>query len=173
MENRNDQVEAWYIANATKIKKWANKRSKQDAEDILQDTAINLLRNKASWESISKKKHTRWTMFEYYKGYQDMDEIEDTPVEFNIEAQIYAKKSVELISQLLDTVSDKKAAYTGNNTGNTLLKIHREIFIMRFFQEMGYEEIADKLGMSHGTVRQLGSRAAKIIKEKFNNIIGE
>lgn len=157
MENRNVQVEAWYRANANKIKKWASKRSKQDAEDILQDTAVKLLRSPAKWEAITQKKVTKWAMFEYYKDYQEMDEIEDGPVEFNMEAQIYAKKSVELIEQLVNSV---------NGAG-------RQIFVMHFFQDMGYEEIALKLGMDHLSVKQLGSRAKGIIVEKFKEIINK
>lgn len=155
--SRNEEVEAWYKAHASKIKKWANKRSKQDAEDILQDTAVKLLTSPSKWEAITTRNVTRWAMFEYYKGIPEFIEIEDSTVPENITETLIAKKSIEVIQELVDSLNGAS----------------KEIFIMHFFKEMDYLEIAEKLDMTHCSVKQLGSRAKKIIVSKFNNIINK
>lgn len=164
---RNEEVEAWYRANAAKIKKWANKRSKQDAEDILQDTAIACLIDPQKWEKMSKKLLTKKAMYKFYnpargfKGEKTAELVSITALDglsnpSDITEDLITKRSVEAIIELINTLSGAS----------------KDIFKMRFFLDMGYEEIALKLNMSHGSVKQLGSRAAKIISAKFKEKYG-
>lgn len=165
---RNDEVEAWYIANATKIKKWANKRSKQDAEDILQDMAIKLITSPSDIKTIGNRYGMNWIMAEYYspaRGFKGTDEAKLVSLEAaateaspgNMETDLYNKKCVELVTELVNSVGGSG----------------KQIFQMHFFQDMNYDEIAIKLDMDHKSVKQLGYRAKNIIKEQFNEIIGE
>lgn len=155
--SRKDEVEAWYIANANNIKKWANKRSIQDAEDILQDTAIKLLTNKANWSQISRKDATRWTMYEYYKGQPIFESIEDEIVEDKTIDIIFNYKAISIINDCVEVLNGAS----------------KEIFKMHFFQDMGYDEIAKKLNMNHMSCKQLGSRAKKIVVSKFKELLDE
>lgn len=160
--DRNSQVESWYVANATKIKKFANKRSMQDAEDILQDTAVKLLVNPAEWAVISQRETTKRAMSEYYnpeRGFKgageaklvNLDAVATQPSPVDMESELYAKKCVELVTELVDSV--KGAG--------------KDIFLMHFFQDMGYDEIAAALNMDHKSCKQLGYRAKSIIVDEF------
>ncbi len=165
MENRKDQVESWYRNYSKNIVKWTKARSLQDAEDILQNLAINLLTNPSEWEEISRKRAHRFANYDYYnrkskdKAHYDMefkslDDLLNKPSSHNLTEELIVRKSLELIDKLAGELNGKS----------------REIFAMRFFHEMGYEEIAEELGMSHGSVRELGSRARKIVMDKFDKI---
>lgn len=182
MSSRNEEVEAWYKANAENIKKWANKRSKQDAEDILQDTAVKLLVSPNKWEAISRKDVTRRMAWSFYNEGFGANNALNVPIETaeSIESpedpmtNIIAKKSLNLVLQLLNSLDEPiKSAYTGFNTGKRLLPIHKKVFIMRFFDEMGYEEIAKKLDLTHHSARELGSQANRIVVNKFKEIMNE
>lgn len=168
MESRSEQVEAWYKEKAKHVRKWASKYSKEDGEDILQEIALNLLTNPGEWVNISRSKVEKWTMYEFYnpeRGFKGTKDVKLVKLETaatqaspgNIETDLYNKKCVELVTELVDSIGGAG----------------KQIFQMHFFQDMGYDEIALKLGMPHGSVRQLGSRSKGIIKEKFNQIIGE
>lgn len=166
--NRNEEVEAWYKAHADKIKKWSSGRSKQDAEDILQNMAIRLLKDSGKWEEISFKRVMRFAQWEYYKGgenrykgkrgvkFKELEEQDhDATNPEELLHRLHAKRSVKVMQELAETLGGAS----------------RQIFEMHFFLEMGYEEISKKLGMPHGSVKQLGSRANKIVVEKFKRIV--
>lgn len=159
--SRKEEVEHWYITNAEKIKKWANKRSIQDAEDILQDTAVRLLTEKTNWEAITQRNITRWTMYDYYKNLIDFEEY-DTAMSSEscneeITNSLYTTKCITVINECVETLGGAS----------------KEIFKMHFFQDMGYEEISVKLGVPYGSCKQLGSRARKIVVNKFKEILND
>jgi RNA polymerase sigma factor (sigma-70 family) len=164
--NRIQEVEDWYKANASNIKKMASKRSKQDAEDILQDTAIKLLTNPAKWEAISKQDTTRRAMWRFYnptggyKGYSEarlvpMDELKQEASPETLTEALFTKRSVELVTELVNSLSGAS----------------KSIFEMHFFQDMDYVEISEKLNMDHKSVKSLGYYAKEIVKNKFNEIV--
>lgn len=162
---RTEEVETWYKANAENIKKWANFHSQQDAEDILQDTAIKLLKNPGKWEDISQLKTNKRVMWEFYnperhfkgagKVLVSLEAAEQVEAEGNLTETLIAKRSVELVKELT----------------NLLGGASKSIFEMRFFQDMPLDDIAKKLDMPHGSVRQLSSRANKIIVNRFKEIM--
>ena len=166
MNNRKDQVESWYRNYGKNVVKWTKARSLQDAEDILQNTAISLLTNPADWEEISRKRVHKFTNYDYYNRsnkdkahfgskFESLDGVMNAASSSNLTDELIARKSVELVQKLANELQGKS----------------REIFLMRFFEDVGYEEIADRLNMPYKSVKQLGSRAAKIVTGKFREIV--
>jgi len=51
---------------------------------------------------------------------------------------------------------------------NQLSPLYREVLIMREIQELGYEEIAEILGVSIGTVKSRIKRARDLVRQKVN-----
>lgn len=166
MNDRKDQVESWYRNYGKNIIKWTKARSLQDAEDILQNTAISLLTNPGAWEDISRKRAHRFANYDYYnrklkdkahfeRGFVALDEVMNMASSSNLTEELIIKKSVEMVHSIASELKGKS----------------RDIFFMRFFEDKGYDEIANDLDMDHHSVRQLGSRAAKIVTEKFKEIM--
>jgi RNA polymerase sigma factor (sigma-70 family) len=165
--SRNAEVEAWYKANASKIKKRLKKYPIQDAEDILQNTALKLITNPGKWEDIVKVRVTDFQIHDYYmtsRGklknefkYIDLAELKDAGEESRILDYIYDKQCIEYIEKFMEDL---------NENGKLIFK-------MRFLEEMEYKDIANKLNLSEKSIRVLYFRANKIIVEKFKEIINE
>lgn len=162
---RIEEVEAWYKTNASNIKKMASKRSKQDAEDILQDTALKLLVNPAKWESISRQDTTRRAMWDFYnptRGFKGgnvdfvtLDKAMAVPSPDDLTEALIAKRSVELVINLV----------------NSLGVTSKKVFEMHFFMDMEYDAIAKQMNANPKWVQRIGKQAAEKIKMKFNQIV--
>jgi len=138
--------------------------SLEEAEDILQDVFLKVYKNLngfdadlkfSSWiyrithnEVISqhRKAQARPRLTEISE-----DIIKNIRSEFNLEAEIHNTHLATLISAALDN----------------LKPVHREVLILKFFEEKSYEEISDILKKSTGTVATLIRSAKKEFKEKW------
>jgi len=56
------------------------------------------------------------------------------------------------------------------NEFNLLPESYREIMILRFFDQLSYDQIAEKLLIPQGTVKTRIFRAREILKEKFSGL---
>ncbi|MFA5622831.1 MAG: RNA polymerase sigma factor [Candidatus Dojkabacteria bacterium] len=143
--------------------------SKEDAEDILQDVFLKVYKNIHGYNSkykfsswIYRIAHNEAVSFLRKKKdaevVQDSDIFDNIPSDTNIEDEfIQDLKSTEtkyLLSKL-----DRK---------------YRDVLVLRYFQEMEYNEISEILHIPNGTVASLISRGKKKFKlliEKYGKDI--
>jgi len=143
--------------------------SKEDAEDILQDVFLKVYKNIHGYNSkykfsswIYRIAHNEAVSFLRKKKdaevVQDSDIFDNIPSDTNIEDEfIQDLKSTEtkyLLSKL-----DRK---------------YRDVLVLRYFQEMEYNEISETLHIPNGTVASLISRGKKKFKlliEKYGKDI--
>lgn len=134
------------------------------AEEILQETFIkayvklDTLKNRDSvkpWlisiaSNLTKKKlrtMSRNRVF-YYNSLEDFDYLISNSSSNNIDQMIVKEHLKECI--------------------NSLEADFREILVLYYYDQLSYEEIAEKLNIRLGTVKSRLSRAKKKLKEQYN-----
>ena len=158
--DRYEQKLLRYIRRITQV-------SKHDAEDILQDVFIKVYENLrgfdtslsfSSWiyrichnhvVSLHRKKQTK-----VQKG---LVEIEDTILQ-NIASEI----------DIFKELHSDELKYQIQENLERVSKTHKEILVLRFFEEKSYEEISDILQKPMGTIATLISRAKKEFTKYWN-----
>lgn len=136
---------------------------KEDAEDILQEVFLKAYRNINGYDPkykfsnwIYRIAHNEAVSFLRKKKIvtesNEDEEIFDTiPSDINIEDEFVNELKRKEVKELLSKLDTK----------------YREVLILRFFEEMEYNEIAEVLHISSGTVASLISRG----KEKFKMLV--
>jgi len=137
--------------------------SREDAEDILQDVFIKAYRNIngynpkykfSSW--IYRIAHNESISF-LRKNKRNVEVVHDTeifdniPSDIDIEDEFLKEMKSTQVKELLSKLDSK----------------YREVLILRYFEEMEYNEISEILHISSGTVASLINRG----KEKFKILI--
>ncbi|OGF20674.1 hypothetical protein A2Y83_00525 [Candidatus Falkowbacteria bacterium RBG_13_39_14] len=151
------------------IKKISNV-SHEDAEDILQDVFIKVYKNLndfddslkfSSWiyricrnEVISNWRKRRARP---QNSPEELDEnfIKGITSDLDIEREIDRKYLKRNIYKILDKLDIR----------------HKDILILKFFEECDYKEISDIMKMPMGTVASLMNRAKKEFRKKIKKII--
>ena len=142
----------------------SHSHSREDAEDILQDVFVSVYEhcaefdpercNEQAWLFIIAKRK----LVSYYRSSKQedsLDAMEDYEVPGdNSMAQatnlMACRQAVALALQKLDERS-------------------RMVVIMRFFENLTSEEIAERLGLSSSNVRTIQSRAMKIMEKELGS----
>ena len=145
----------------------------EEVEEILQDVFLAVWKNLRGYDS--RIKFSSWiyrithnqtiSLFRKFKSRGRDSESELTPELFlptkdSFAGDIDAKISSGLIQLALGEMSGK----------------YKEVLILRFFEDLSYEEIADVLRCPVGTVSTLVARARKkfrVIAEKLNITLAE
>jgi RNA polymerase sigma-70 factor (ECF subfamily) len=137
--------------------------SKEDAEDILQEVFLKAYKNINGYDP--KYKFSNWiyriahneavSFLRKKKTVTESNENEDIfdtiPSDINIEDEFVNELKRKEVKELLSKLDTK----------------YREVLILRFFEDMEYNEIAEVLHISSGTVASLISRG----KEKFKMLV--
>ncbi len=135
------------------------------AEDLTAETFLKALKNKKSFQGVTGAEFTAWlyriaytTSVDYYRTHRESDEIEEssdalgyTP---NIIGQIDAKTKIGEILTFLDT----------------LPKEQKDIVIMRLWNDLSYEEIAQITGKSDESCRKIVSRVMAQIQANVSYV---
>lgn len=142
----------------------SHSHSREDAEDILQDVFVSVYEhcaefdpercNEQAWLFIIAKRK----LVSYYRSSKQedsLDAMEDYEVPGdNSMAQatnlMACRQAVALALQKLDERS-------------------RMVVIMRFFENLTSEEIAERLGLSSSNVRTIQSRAMKVMEQELGS----
>ena len=142
----------------------SHSHSREDAEDILQDVFVSVYEhcaefdpercNEQAWLFIIAKRK----LVSYYRSSKQedsLDAMEDYEVPGdNSMAQatnlMACRQAVALALQKLDERS-------------------RMVVIMRFFENLSSEEIAERLGLSSSNVRTIQSRAMKVMEQELGS----
>jgi RNA polymerase sigma-70 factor (ECF subfamily) len=139
--------------------------SENEAEDILQEAFIKIWRNLnefnpnlrfSSWiyRIVHNEAISHWRKSQHIEQLHAVNDLEriifeqiDQDVAFKIDDE---QKENKVISKL-----------------NTLSAHYREILILRFFENLSYEEISDILKIPEGTVATRINRAKKALRRKW------
>lgn len=158
------------IAETEKLRKFAFKltRNKSDADDLVQSTCLRALEKNVSFETGTNL--YGWTSKIMYNifvsGYRRRIKFES-----QYAPDPYLDK--EIVMPMQDTLLEAE------NVKRAILNLspdHKAILVMICANGMSYQEVADKLGISIGTVRSRLSRARErlqIILEKPRPITKE
>lgn len=139
----------------------------EEVEDVLQDVFIKVYKNLndfdqdlkfSSW--IYRIAHNQVISHHRAKGARpQMVEIDDAlanrlRAEIDLNSEMEGKDLRQEVSSLL----------------GELKPIHREVLVLRFFEEKSYEEISDILKKPNGSVATLIYSAKKELKEKYGKL---
>lgn len=145
----------------------------EEAEDLLQESFIKMYTNLNSFDS--KLKFSSWsyrivhnTVISHYrklknKGQEASIDDFDNNV-FN-----------QLVSDL-DMKEELDSKYLCESINKVLKKIdikYREVLVLKFLEELSYEEISDVLKKPTGTIGTLINRAKKKFKEEYSKMSKE
>ncbi len=142
--------------------------SPEETEDVLQEVFIKVYKNLNDFDAslkfsswIYRITHNQVISHHRAKGARPQTvEIDDAlanrlRAEVDLNAEILNNDLKEEISLLLAQ----------------LKPIHREVLVLRFFEEKSYEEISDILKKPNGSVATLIYSAKKELKEKYENLL--
>jgi RNA polymerase sigma-70 factor (ECF subfamily) len=128
-----------------------------DAEDVLQETFAGAFRGLAGFQGRSSVKTwltrilvtqaAKWRRDRQRRSMPSSDEIEMSQAD-SAAASIGAKIDLQAALQLLS-------------------QEHREVLVLREFEGMSYDEIAEAIGLPRGTVESRLHRARAELKEKL------
>ncbi len=143
--------------------------NREEAEDILQDIFIKLYRNLNGFDTALK--FSSWVyriahneiISQYRKKKQ---------AQYSIELDAGDDESRSLLNFLSDTMSveseyiDKEKANLVGAVLESLAPKYRDVLVLRYFEDLSYDEISDILRKPPGSVATLINRA----KDKFKKI---
>jgi RNA polymerase sigma-70 factor (ECF subfamily) len=140
--------------------------TKEDGEDILQNSFIKMYRNINDFDN--NLKFSSWAyrithneMIDWYRkqksrpqlviGEKDEDIFSSIASDINIEKEAIQKEIKKEIESIVKNLEPK----------------YQEVIYLRFFEDKNYDEIADILQIPAGTVAIRLSRAKKILQESL------
>ena len=141
-----------------------SKVTDEEAEDILQEAFIKVWKNLnlinidlklSSWlyrivhnEVISRWRKDRWSRHNPFL------ELNEQMLQSITDDMDIIKTSEDLLNQQISKLPEK----------------YREVLVLKYFEDLSYEEISDILKLPEGTVAIRLNRAKKIIKSTFSEI---
>lgn len=141
--------------------------SKEDAEDIVQNSFIKMYRNINDFDPSLKfsswaYRITHNELIDWYRKQkrrptlvindnEDDDIFSKVAGDINIEKEAIQKETKREIEKIIQDLDPK----------------YQEIITLRFFEDRSYDEISDILEIPEGTVAIRLSRAKKILEEKL------
>ncbi len=138
---------------------------KQETEDLTSDTFLKAFEkihlfdhNKEFWFSSRLYSIARNTTIDYFRqnniDYPEYTRLQDQSIEIDILQGIQDRDKLNQILQFLETLGKEK----------------KEIFLLRIWNEMSYEEIAQIIGKSANTCKVTFHRTLQTIIQKFGYI---
>lgn len=134
--------------------------SREDAEDILQDVFMSVyehcgefdpsLCNEEAWLYIIAKRR----LVSYYRKFKQIDSIDEME-----DYQLPGDDSMAQATNLMACRQTVARALSG------LDQRSRDIVVLKYFDDLSYKEIAEKVGTSEGNARVICSRALKEMQE--------
>jgi RNA polymerase sigma-70 factor, ECF subfamily len=152
-------------------------RNQQDAEEVTQDAFIRAHRGLVNFRgdaafstwlyqiatNLARNRYWYWWRRKRDKTVsfdQPVSEDNDTPLSEVFAAELETPGDITVTQELVDHIAVGMEKISAK---------HREILILRNVKNMAYEEIAEVLGISVGTVKSRIARA----RESLRDVIGE
>ena len=143
-------------------------KNEQDAEDALQDTFIKIIKNIDNIDEIRSYKTKRFIVVivqnickDLLKHNKIMRTLELEKMQYNIDLKdnvqnhVIHSMSLEIIYKVV----------------NSLEPIYQEIFILRYYNQLSYDEISSILNITNATSRKRVQRAKIILEKKIKRMI--
>ncbi len=160
----------------------ADLRAKVDASDLLQETFLTAQRSLRDFEGRDRETFIRWLQviaarrvadaYRRYLGFEKRDLRREVPLD-----QLLArcdKSAVRLANELADSRSGpvslahrREQAVRLADAMARLPDHYREILQLRYLEQRGLAEIAERLGRSKGAAAMLMARAIEKLREMF------
>lgn len=148
-------------------------RNQQDAEEVTQDAFIRAHRGLVNFRgdaafstwlyqiatNLARNRYWYWWRRKRDKTVsfdQPVSEDNDTPLSEVFEAEMETPGDITVTQELVDHIAVGMEKISAK---------HREILILRNVKNMAYEEIAEVLGISVGTVKSRIARARESLRE--------
>lgn len=138
--------------------------SREDAEDLLQDVFVSVYEhcsefdpsrcNEEAWLYIIAKRK----LVSYYRSFKNLDSID--------ELEDYQLPGDNSMAEATNLMACRQAVA---NALSVLDERSRNVVVLKYFSDLSYREISDKLGISEGNARVICSRAL----EKMQDAVGD
>ena len=165
-KNRKPAFEEIYDRHYFEVLRYLNRRmgNSHDAEDLAGDVFLYCYQHYDGYDP-EKSSVTTWLYLvvnsrlkNYYrdrKPQSDFDELEDWLFsdEPDMERSVWLEQLRDFMAKKLKLLPERQ----------------RQVVIMRFFQNMDYDEIAQELGTSQGNVRVILTRSLAKLREYIND----
>lgn len=146
--------------------------NRQEAEDLLQDIFIKLYRNLNGFDTGLK--FSSWV---YRIAHNEIisQYRKKKPTQYSVELDAGDDESGSLVNFLSSTLNveseyiDREKAALVRTALEKLAPKYRDVLVLRYFEDLSYNEISDILRKPSGSVATLINRA----KDKFKKIAGQ
>ena len=148
--------------------------NKEDCEDLVQDAFIKIYTNLQTYKEISKVKTwlVKIVMNLCISSFRRNYSCGRNLVAKTHDADFYKEFVMQNTFQDTDYELRKKDFYKILNAQiNKMPEKQREVVKARFYEELPYKKIAEKLNIPIGTVRTYLYRGRKILKPRLRNIL--
>ena len=142
----------------------AHSHSKEDAEDLLQDVFMSIYEhceefdpeqcNEQAWLFIIAKRK----LVSYYRKFKQLDSID--------EMEDYQLPGVDTMAQATNLMGCRQAVAKALSI---LDERSRDIVVLKYFNDLSYKDIADRVGVSEGNARVICSRALVRMQEALGD----
>ena len=140
--------------------------SREDAEDLLQDVFMACYRHKDDFDP-ARCSETAWLyviaknrLKQYYRDQKPVSSLEEM-AENGQELPDWSSKEAAGVMECRDLVAKLLL---------TLDERSRTVLILRFFQELDAQQIAQRMGLTPGNVRVIQSRAIASLRQAMEQI---
>lgn len=140
--------------------------NREDAEDLLQDVFMACYRHKDSFDP-ARCSETAWLyviaknrLKQYYRDQKPVSSLEELadngqePADWSAQEAANLMECRDLVAKLLLTLDERS----------------RTVLILRFFQELDSQQIAQRMGLSPVNVRVIQSRAISSLRQAMEHM---
>ena len=140
--------------------------NREDAEDLLQDVFMACYRHKDSFDP-ERCSETAWLFViaknrlkQYYRDQKPVSSLEELtengqePADWSAQEAASLMECRDLVAKLLLTLDERS----------------RTVLILRFFQELDSQQIAQRMGLSPANVRVIQSRAIASLRQAMEHM---
>jgi RNA polymerase sigma-70 factor (ECF subfamily) len=137
---------------------------KEEAEDILQEVFVSVWKSRDTYDS-RKGKITTW-LHTITVNHCNTRQRKKRPA-VSLEENMPVLSGINSGDDPEQSIMNKQEYETVINTLNTLDAKHRVVLVLRYFNELSYDEIARIAGIPLGTVKSRINTALKYLREQL------
>ena len=142
--------------------------SSEDAEDILQEVFIKTYLNLNDYDS--RLKFSSWIYrITHNEAVNFFYKHKNKPRAAGSEAELFVMKNIPADDKLIDNIDREINSQVVQGAMSKLKDEHREILILKYWENRSYEDISDILQKPSGTIATLIHRAKAQLKDNLTN----
>ena len=137
-------------------------QNREEAEDVVQDALIKAW--KSRWRVRDPEKFPAWlAMIARHRARDVFRKRRPVPLDSDLEAQAAS----DLASSGPDPADEIERHAQIQSALAGLPELHRTALVLRYFEEMDYRTIEDRLGLSNGALRGILGRALASLRKQL------